>query len=233
MTFALMLPKAKKVEYLWCGMSHRLQVRFNDDCRNLPSAPWNTTRGWKLTNPHEKKQLGPIFKPWHEKEIIVNIYFCACVFLVAGHQSEWLRFTSVCWRYLLFVPWSRSSLRSDTQLSASLLLLFISTIHRWHFLIATLYIFAWVNMSSRCCSSFSMFTTSCLMFVVGSKFLLNSLKGSVFPLPIILHLCEEMIYQYLGNHFHPASVTTKVKVCEGEMLRYCLFFVLYQPQKVT
>lgn len=34
-----------------------------------------------------------------------------------------------------------------------------------------------------------------------------------------------------GNQFHLVNVTTKVKVCDGEMLRYCLFFVSYQPQK--
>lgn len=28
-------------------------------------------------------------------------------------------------------------------------------------------------------------------------------------------------------------MTTKVKVYDGEMLKYCQMFVLYQPQKVT
>ena len=36
-----------------------------------------------------------------------------------------------------------------------------------------------------------------------------------------------------GNLFYIVNVTTKVKVCDGEMLKYCLIFVSYQPQKVT
>lgn len=131
--------------------------------------------------------------------------FVSCSETVKQHML--LGLMSVWWRCSL---WNRPSLRSDA-LSSSLLL-FLSRTNPLT-LISTLHISSW-----RLPGVFDR-----------SQFVAVVLKY------ISIHISRHASVRWWHtDNCSRVNVTTKVKVYDGEMLKYCLFFfVSYQAQKVT
>lgn len=155
------------------------------------------------------------------------------VLLAAEQNSEWLLEVTSVLKVSGPIPRSQSSLRSCTLLSSSLpfpLLLLDAPLTRPYLLTMHLHVFPTCLPDVVIVAAFTCLpplAACCQQRVRYLPWAGTCVLIDFHPRTFVRWRCSDS----RGNRFHLVNVTTKVKVCDGEMLRYCLFFVSYQPQK--